>query len=100
MSIGFSVPSSALGRSAAGTAYESIVSTLVPNWYPRECGSGIDESSAAGSAVEVRPSGWNIRSSKACDADIPVSCSMMTPSSTMFVLLYSNVSPGAKFGGW
>ena len=54
----------------------------------------------AGSSLWVIPSGLKIRSSKASDADIPVSFSINTPSSTMLVLLYSYCVPGAKFGLW
>ena len=37
---------------------------------------------------------------KASDADMPVTFSMISPSSTVLVLQYSNSVSGAEFTGW
>src|SRR6185437_5969350 len=87
--IGLSVPSRAAGNWAAGTAYESIVATFVPNWYPCAWGLGIEASVFAGNELCLSPSGSKMRFWNASEADIPVSFSMTMPSRTMLVLLYS-----------
>src|SRR6185437_11038707 len=59
--IGLSVPSRAAGNWAAGTAYESIVATFVPNWYPCAWGLGIEASVFAGNELCLSPSGSKMR---------------------------------------
>jgi hypothetical protein len=59
-----------------------MVSTFVPKVYIRGCGCGIEASAGAGKEVSSSCSGSKIRSWKTCSTGTPVSCSMITPSST------------------
>ncbi len=98
-SVGASVPALAASWTSGGSTLPSMVSTFVPNVEVRGCGSGIEASSSAGKELRVSPRRSKIRSWKACATGIPVTCSMISPSSTVLVWEYRKPSPGGIAGG-